>query len=208
MARYIGARCKVCRRESVKLFLKGERCYTKCPIDKTDTGKKGYIRSGPKKSEYAKRLREKQRAKKYSGILERQFRRYFHQAERMKGLTGENLLQLIEMRLDNIIRRMGFASSQQMARQLVRHGHVKINDKCVNIPSCAVQPGDVISLSDAYKNNEMLKKTGEEISKKLQIPSWLEVQPDKLQGKILKHPSREEMAIPVEEQLIVELYSK
>lgn len=211
MARYTGAVCKLCRREQVKLFIKGERCYIKCPIDKKEaeakTKRRGFkpIR---KMSEYAKRLREKQKAKRYIGVLEKQFRKYFKKSAKMKGLTGENLLRILEMRLDNVVRRLGFAPSQPSSRQMINHGHVLVNDKRVDIPSYHAQPGDTISVTSSMYENVMVKKSIEESSKRGLLPSWLELDAERVKGKVLKIPSREEIAIPVEEQLIVELYSK
>lgn len=210
MARYTGPVCKLCKRENMKLLLKGERCFTKCPIDKKEASQKRTFRrpGGRKKSEYSKRLREKQRAKRYAGILERQFRKYFAKSEKMKGLTGENLLLLIEIRLDSVVRRMGLASSQSSARQLIKHGHILVNDRCVDIPSFSVQPGDTVNMSEKMKSKDTIKKSFEENIKRIKIPSWLEVHQDQLMGKVLKLPSRDEMSVPVDEQLIVELYSK
>lgn len=209
MARYSGPVCKLCRRENVKLLLKGERCLNKCPIDKKkDVKKTGSRRYSKKISEYGRRLREKQRAKLYAGMLERQFRKYFRKAETMKGLTGENLLLLIEMRLDNIVRRLGFASSLSSARQLVCHGHVLVNGRRVDIPSYQVRPGDTISLMESMHENIMFKQSIENMTKRKNIPLWLELHAGEAKGKVLKYPAREEMSVPVEEQLIVELYSK
>ena len=210
MARYIGPACKICRKENVKLLLKGERCLTKCPVDKKKEVKgKGFRRPPMRKmSEYGKRLREKQRAKRYAGMLEKQFKIFFKRAETMKGLTGENLLLLIELRLDTVVRRLGFSASQKSARQIVCHGHVLVNGKKVDIPSYEVKPGDTVSLSDSMRENILCKKSMEDIVKRQGIPSWLELNAAEVSGKVIKYPSREEMSTPVEEQLIVELYSK
>jgi len=208
MARYTGALCRLCRRESEKLFLKGDRCFTdKCAVErrKYPPGQHGQRRR--KLSDYAIQLREKQKAKEIYNILERQFKRYFHIAERMKGMTGENLLQLLERRLDNVVYRLGFASNRRQARQLVTHGHFTVNDRRVNIPSYLVRPGDVISPKKSSKKLDVIQ---ESISKAEHrgFPSWLEIDVENLRGKVLHLPSREEMALPIQEQLIVELYSK
>jgi small subunit ribosomal protein S4 len=228
VARYTGPVCKLCRREGVKLFLKGERCFTKCPIDKEHAavppGQHGRRRGG-KPTEYAKRLREKQKARRYTGVLERQFRRYFSVASHQAGNTGENLLRLLETRLDNVVRRLGFAASLASARQLVRHGHVRVNGRGVDIPSSSVKPGDQVSLDPGLRANLFVKHA---LEKSLQrgVPSWLELEgglaesvkrtSDKpaleenvvLSGRVKAWPAREEMSFPVNEQFIVELYSK
>jgi small subunit ribosomal protein S4 len=188
--------------------LKGDRCVTKCPLDKKDTKQRGKMQIGSKQSEYAKRMREKQRAKIYTGMFERQFRKYFLTSVAMKGLTGENLLRLLEMRLDNVVRRLGFVSSQRFARQFVRHGHIAVNNRRVDIPSYTVSPGDVISVVESMRGNILVKQSLEKTAKHAALPSWLELNASNAQGKILKYPSREEMSIPVNEQFIVELYSK
>lgn len=217
----------MCRREGVKLFLKGDRCYSKCPIDKERSavppGQHGRRRAA-KPTEYAKRLREKQKARRYSGVLERQFERYFKVASHAKGNTGENLLRLLETRLDNVVRRMGFATSPAAARQLVMHSHVKVNGTRVNISSFQVKPGDQIVLDDALRANAFVKRSLERAVQR-GLPSWLELDASlpeivkkshdapslegvTLGGKMKIWPAREEMSIPVSEQLIVELYSK
>jgi small subunit ribosomal protein S4 len=161
-----------------------------------------------KRSEYGKRLREKQRAKRYSGVLERQFRRYFRQAEPMKGLTGENLLMLLETRLDTVVRRLGFAPSQSSARQAVLHRHVTVNGRIVNIPSFNVQANDAVALQPKFRENALVKKTLEDVVKRGTIPGWLQLNAGEYTGTVLRMPSRQEISIPVQEQLIVELYSK
>jgi small subunit ribosomal protein S4 len=227
VARYIGPVCKLCRREGVKLFLKGERCFTKCPIDREHAalppGQHAKRRAN-KPTEYAKRLREKQKARRISGVLESQFQRYFSVASHAKGNTGENLLRLLETRLDNIVRRLGFASSLAAARQLVRHGHVQLNGHKVDIPSHQVSPNDRVSLSDDMRVNLFVKKSLEKAVQR-GLPAWLEWEGDlpaavkrssennnlegvTLAGKVRVWPSREEMSFPVNEQFIVELYSK
>ncbi|MBI4397348.1 MAG: 30S ribosomal protein S4 [Elusimicrobia bacterium] len=228
MARYIGPVCKVCRREGVKLFLKGERCYAKCPIDKEGAavppGQHARRRAG-KPTEYGKRLREKQKARRISGVLERQFRRYFSVASHQKGNTGENLLRLLETRLDNIVRRMGFATSLSAARQLVMHAHVSVNGKRVDIPSYSVKPGDHVALEGSLNANSFVKHSLEQAVQRGGVPGWLEWEADlaevvkrsadkpslegvALAGTMKSWPSREEMSYPVNEQFIVELYSK
>jgi small subunit ribosomal protein S4 len=188
-------------------MLKGEKCTTKCTLDKRQTQPgqpKKRIRSKP--SEYHKRLREKQRAKIYAGLMERQFRRYFANAEKTKGLTGMNLLMQIETRLDTVVRLAGFATSLRTARQMVKHGHVMVNGKTVSIPSCHVETGDTIVLKDYMKQNAGIIKSLELASGK--APAWLEVKAAEYSAKVLKMPSRQEITTPVNEQLIVELYSK
>ena len=208
MARYRGPVCRLCRREGVKLFLKGDRCYTdKCAMERRPypPGQHGQMRR--KKTEYALLLREKQKLKRIYGVLEKQFRRYFEEAERQKGVTGENLLILLERRLDNVIYRMGFANSRNQARQLVRHGHVLVNGKKVDIPSYLVDVGDEIAIREKSREIPFIKEAMESVSRR-GIPSWLEVDPDNFKGKVKALPTREEIAIPVQEQLIVEFYSK
>ena len=208
MARYRGPVCRLCRREGVKLFLKGDRCYTdKCAMERRPypPGQHGQMRR--KKTEYALLLREKQKLKRIYGVLEKQFRRYFEEAERQKGVTGENLLILLERRLDNVIYRMGFANSRNQARQLVRHGHVLVNGKKVDIPSYLVDVGDEIAIREKSREIPFIKEAMESVSRR-GIPSWLEVDPDNFKGKVKALTTREEIAIPVQEQLIDEFYSK
>jgi len=208
LARYRGSVCKLCRRERVKLFLKGERCFTpKCAIEKrgSASGEHGEVRE--RLSKYGTQLREKQKARRISGIMERQFRKYFKIAERRKGLPGETLLRLLECRLDNIVFRLGFASSRNQARQLVRHRHIMVNGRCVNIPSYQVKVGDRIYLDEKSKELEIVK-VAQEKAKERGIPAWIEFDQATNTGTILELPKREEISIPVQEQLIVELYSK
>ena len=208
MARYRGSVCKLCRREKIKMFLKGERCFSpKCPIERqaSVSGKRGEVRE--RLSKYGVQLREKQRARLMSGILEKQFRKYFETAERKKGLPGENLLRLLECRLDNIVFRLGFASSRNQARQLVRHRHVRVKGRCVDIPSYQVKIGDKISLDEKSKQLETVK-AAQEKAKERGFPAWIEFDQSTNTGKILELPRREEISIPVQEQLIVELFSK
>ncbi|MDZ4655771.1 MAG: 30S ribosomal protein S4 [Coriobacteriia bacterium] len=208
MARYTGADCRQCRREGIKLFLKGDRCYTdKCGIERRPypPGQAGKKR--PRDSEYRGQLREKQKAKRIYGTLEKQFRNYYKLATRMPGITGENLLRLLESRLDNVVYRLGFAASRDEARQMVRHGHFLVEGRRVDIPSFRVRPGQVVAVAEKSKDLTVLKAAMIS-SSKIEIPGWLEVDVEKLTGKILSLPTREQIDAPVREQLIVELYSK
>ena len=208
MARYTEAVCRLCRREGIKLFLKGERCFgDKCGIEKRHyaPGQHGQGRSKP--SEYALQLREKQKAKRSYGILEKQFKNYFDKAEKSKGITGENLLRMLECRLDNVVYLMGFAHSASQARQLVRHNHFSVNGKKVNIPSCLVNVGDVIEVKTKSQSIEPIKTALERAEQK-GIPQWLEVDKKEFKGTIVSFPTREDITKPLQEQLIVELYSK
>lgn len=208
MARYTGPVCRLCRREGVKLFLKGDRCYSgKCAMEKRSyaPGQHGQRRS--KQSEYGMQLREKQKARRIYGVLEGQFETYFDEAERKKGVTGENLLVLLETRFDNVAYRAGFASSRNQARQFVRHNHFTLNGKKANIPSMELKVGDVIQLKDASKSSALIKELADNFGSK-NPPAWLELDVDNLSAKVVRMPSREEIDIPVEEQMIVELYSK
>ncbi len=208
MARYIGSQCRLCRRENLKLFLKGDRCYSdKCAIDRRPyaPGEHGKLRR--EFSEYGNQLREKQKVKRMYGVLEHQFRNYFKKAERKKGITGENLLILLERRLDNVIYRLGFASSRNEARQLVRHSHFLVNDRNVNIPSYLIKPGDVIQLRDNSKKISRISEALESAARR-GTPQWLELDKANLRGTVKGLPSREDLTMPIQEQLIVELYSK
>jgi small subunit ribosomal protein S4 len=208
VARYRGPVCKLCRREKIKLFLKGERCFTpKCAIERWGSPSGEHREVRERLSKYGMQLREKQKARRISGILEKQFRKYFKIAERKKGLTGENLLRLLECRLDNIVFRLGFTSSINQARQLVRHRHIRVNGRCVNIPSYQVKVGDRISLDEKSKDLEIVKVAREK-AKERGIPPWIEFDQSTNTGTILELPKREEISIPVQEKLIVELYSK
>ena len=210
MARYTGPVCRLCRREQLKLFLKGDRCFTdKCAIDARGTppGQHGSGRRRSKQSEYGIQLREKQKVKRLYGILEKQFRLIYAKAARQKGKAGENLLVLLERRLDNIVYRMGFSRSLAEARQLVKHSHVRLNGKKCNIPSALVKIEDVISIREKSKNVAFIKESCDFASRK-GIPGWLSVDQDKFSGKVVAFPKREEIAIPIQEQLIVELYSR
>jgi small subunit ribosomal protein S4 len=227
LARYLGPVCKLCRREGTKLFLKGERCYSKCPIDKptgpVPPGQHGRRRT--KTTEYAKRLREKQKTKRIARLLERPFYSYFERATQEPGKTGEALLRFLEIRLDNVVRRLGFASSMDSARQLVGHGHVYVNGKRVNVPSYETKIGDVVSLSDKQKGRAQIQRALS-VQIQRQVPGWLELNGAvvdalgrskdlpvdlgavKVEGTVKLMPTREEMSYPVNEQYIVELYSK
>jgi small subunit ribosomal protein S4 len=209
MARYIGPVCRLCRREGMKLFLKGERCYTeKCAIEKRNfpPGQHGKTRKS-KMQGYGIQLREKQKVKRIYGVLEDQFRRYFEQAERTRGITGETLLQLLERRLDNVAYRAGFATSRPAARQLVRHGHFTVNGRKVDIPSFSVKPGDIIAVRQSSKQAPAIVHALEEV-KGRGVPEWLQYDQAALSAKIGSIPTREQINLPVQEQLIVELYSK
>ena len=208
MARDTEAVCRMCRREGQKLFLKGDRCYTqKCAMEcrAYAPGMHGQNRS--KTSEYGQQLREKQKAKRYYGLLENQFRNYFELAERRPGQTGENLLAILESRLDNVVYRLGFAMSRAEARQLVSHGHFTVNGRKVNIPSYLVKPGMVISLKDSSKSLEKIKANVEANAFR-QPPKWLEYDANNMIAKVTAVPAREDIDLPIEEHLIVELYSK
>lgn len=206
MARYTEAVCRLCRREGIKLYLKGDKCYSdKCPVSRRAYAPGQHGQNKKKLSNYGLQLREKQKAKRIYGVLETQFREYYEKADRMKGITGENLLRLLEKRLDNVIFRLGFASSRSEARQLVRHGHFTVNGKKVNIPSYQISVGDVIAVKETSRNSEKFKMLAE-VAKT--TPQWLETDMDKLEGKVVAEPKREDIDIPVQETLIVELYSK
>ena len=209
MARYTGPVCRLCRREDMKLFLKGERCYTdKCGYERRSypPGQHGQSRR-KKRSDYGEQLREKQKVKRLYGIAERQFRGYFFKATRMKGVAGENLIQLLERRLDNVVYRMGFASDHAEARQLVRHGHFSINGKKVNIPSYLVRPRDVVQVRESSKT---IARIGEALAAvdRRGVPQWIELDKDGMRGGIKQLPAREDVTLPIREQLIIELYSK
>ena len=209
MARYIGPVCRLCRREAMKLFLKGERCYTeKCAIEKRNfpPGQHGKTRKA-KLAGYGLQLREKQKVKRIYGVLEDQFRGYFEAAERARGITGVTLLQLLERRLDNVIYRLGLATSRPQARQLVRHGHFLINGKKVDIPSYAVKMGDEVRVREASAKSAVVAHAIDEV-KGRGVPEWLQVDAASTLGRVLSIPTREQINLPVQEQLIVELYSK
>lgn len=209
MSRYTGPVCRLCRAEGTKLFLKGDRCFTeKCSIARRETkpGKSASSRRG-KISEYGLRLREKQKLRRYYGMNEAQFRKCFDNANRMSGQTGHNFLQLLEQRLDNVVYRLGFASSRSQARQLVRHGHLLVNGNKVNIPSFKVKEGQTVSIPEKSSNIPYVKENMEVASSRT-IPEWLEVNPEKMEGKVLSQPTREQIDVPVNEQLVVEFYAR
>ncbi len=200
--------CRICRREGMKLFLKGTRCETeKCAFERRGYAPGQHGQKRRKDTEYGLQLREKQKVKRIYGLLERQFRRYFSIASRKKGVTGETLLQLLEQRLDNTVYRMGFAESRRQARQVVRHGMILVNGKKVDIPSFTLKAGDKIAILDRFKENVGLKRSLETLQKR-GVPEWLEVDTGILSGTFKKVPTKDEIALPVQEQLIVELYSK
>lgn len=208
MARYTGAKCKLCRREGEKLFLKGDRCYTdKCAFERRPTppGQHGRMRRKP--TEYSIQLREKQKVRRMYGVLEGQFRNYFKHAESKKGITGTNLLMLLEKRLDNVAYRMGFANSRNQARQLVQHGHFILNGHKVTIPSLHIKEGDVITVCEGSKTSLVIKEAQEVVARR-GVPAWLEVDATALKGTIKALPVRDDITFPMNEQLIVELYSK
>ena len=210
MARYIGPVCRLCRRDGMKLFLKGERCHTdKCAIEKRNfaPGQHGKDRR-PKLVGYGLQLREKQKGRRYYGLLEGQFRNLFEKASKMKGITGDNLLNMLERRLDSAIYRMGLGTSRAQARQIVRHGHIQVNGRKVNIPSYQVRPNDVIEVREKSKNNPTIL-AARDATAHAPSPNWLEVDRDALRGRVLAQPKREDLVqIQLNEQLIVELYSK
>jgi small subunit ribosomal protein S4 len=209
MARYTGPVCKICRREGLKLFLKGDRCFSpKCAVEKRPFPPGMHTQQRRRKqSEFGIQLREKQKAKFLYGVLERQFRRHFEEAERRPGSTGENLLRILEMRLDNVVYRLGFANSRAQARQLVNHGHITVNGHKLDIPSAEVKIGDVIGVSPTKRTNEYFKMLSEDI-KRREVPAWLSLNPENLTGRVLSAPTRPEIDANVQEQLIVEYYSR
>ncbi len=208
MARYTGPACKLCRREGVKLFLKGERCTTgKCALDRRHSAPGQHGAANKKVREYGMHLREKQKTRRYYGVLEKQFVNLYEEAERFEGMTGENLLRLLECRLDNVVYRMGMAESHKEARQLVRHGHFTVNGKKVDIPSYTVKAGDVVALANGSRSSEKFKGLIEGLEK-VTFPKWLEVNKEAVSAKVLSLPAREEIDVDFNEQLIVEFYSK
>lgn len=208
MSRYKDAQCRVCRREGCKLFLKGERCYSdKCSISRRNYAPGDHGQKNTKLSEYGTQLREKQKTRSYYGVGEKQFRKYFAMASNKKGITGENLLQILESRLDNVVYRLGYGVSRAEARQMVNHGQFEVNGKKVNIPSYLVKAGDVITVREIKKDNSTIKANAEANSVR-PVPVWLEKDNEKLSGKVIRLAAREDIDIPIEEHLIVELYSK
>ena len=206
MARYTGPSCRLCRREGQKLFLKGERCYSeKCALEKRAYAPGQHGQNRKKNSNYGLQLREKQKAKRFYGLQETQFRNYFDKAAAKKGMTGANLLIMLETRLDNAVFRMGFASSRKEARQLVTHGHFTVNGKKADIPSMAIKAGDVIAVKEKSASSPKFKEIKEMT---ISTPAWISIDTNKLEGKVLSMPTRDMIDTPVEETLIVELYSK
>lgn len=208
MARYTDPVCRLCRREGMKLFLKGDRCFKdKCAIERRNYAPGQHGRRRSKVLGYGIQLREKQKVKRIYGLLESQFRLYFQRAEQRQGITGENLLRQLEMRLDNVVYSLGFAASRAQARQLVRHGHIEVNGKKTNIPSYQVRKGDTIQVREKSRKNEQIRQAVETASGR-GIPAWLQMNPDQFLGSVTDVPKREDIRLPIQEQLIVELYSK
>jgi small subunit ribosomal protein S4 len=208
MARYTGALCRLCRREGEKLFLKGSRCYTdKCAVEKRKYAPGQHGQSRGKLSDYGIQLREKQKVRRIYGVMENQFRIYFKKASRMKGVTGEALLQLLERRLDNVVYRMGFSTNRREARQLVKHRHFLVNGRTVDIPSYLLRPGDIVEVREASRQLQAISDSLSMAAHK-GVPEWIELDMQNMKGKFVRIPSREEIQLPVQEQLIVELYSK
>jgi small subunit ribosomal protein S4 len=208
VARYTGAVCRLCRREGLKLFLKGERCYTdKCAIERRNYPPGEHGQGRPKFSEYSVQLREKQKLRRMYGVLEGQFRRYFQMADRARGVTGETLLQLLERRLDNIVYRIGFATSRSEARQLVRHGHFRVNGRKVNVPSYLVRAGDTVSVRERSQKVTRIQEALE-LAQRRGVPDWLEVSSEAFSGRVKALPVRSDLTMPNNEKLVVELYSK
>ncbi|MCP4661965.1 MAG: 30S ribosomal protein S4 [bacterium] len=209
MARYTGSVCRLCRRERMKLFLKGDRCFKeKCAMERRayPPGQHGQ-RRGRRTLGYGLQLREKQKVKRIYGVLEQQFRNYFKKADRKKGITGENLLSMLERRLDNVAYNLGFGASRAQARQLVRHGHIEVNGRKVTIPSAQVKVHEVVSVKAGSRKNEFIRASVE-TARGRGVPDWLELDPENFTGKVLNLPTREDIKIPIQEQLIVELYSR
>jgi small subunit ribosomal protein S4 len=208
VARYRGSVCRLCRREELKLYLKGDRCYSdKCSIERRSYPPGQHIHRRIKRSDYGIQLREKQKVKRIYGLMERQFRNYFKKAERQKGITGTNLLILLERRIDNMVFRMGFANSRNESRQLVRHGHFQVNGRKVNIPSYLVKPGDVIKLRERSWKNTAINEALDSVVRR-GVPNWLQLEKEQFNGRVLALPTREDLTMPIQEQFIVELYSK
>jgi small subunit ribosomal protein S4 len=208
VARYRGAVCRLCRREGMKLFLKGDRCYTdRCAIERRNYAPGQHGRARSKFSDYGNQLREKQRVKRIYGVLEKQCRRYFEKAARQRGATGENFLMLLERRLDNVIFRLGFVTSRNEARQLIRHRHFRVNGKVVDIPSYILNPSDTIEPKEKSKSMARIVESLEAVERR-GVPRWLELDKQQLKGKLSELPAREEITIPIQEQLIVELLSR
>ncbi len=208
MARYIGPVCKLCRRENMKLYLKGDRCYSdKCSYDRRPYPPGQHGQGRIKFSEYGVRLREKQKVRRMYGMLEKQYRRYFSLAERQRGVTGETLLQLLERRIDNVAYRMGFGATRAEARQLVRHNHVEVNGNRVNVPSYLIKPGDVVTIRERSRKIKRIQEAMETIERR-GTPAWIEVDPREFKGIVKSIPTREDVSAQIQEQLIVEFYSR
>jgi len=210
MARYTGPVCRLCRRQGMKLFLKGERCFTpKCAVERRPTppGAAPSDRRRRKESEFSLQLKEKQKARHIYGVLERQFHKHFVVAEHQPGVTGENLLRVLEMRLDNVVYRLGFADSRRQSRQLVLHGHITLNGRRTNIASAQVKPGDTVAVHAASRNNEYFKTVSETLTRKT-VPRWLELDTAAMSGKISEKPMRQDIDINLNEALVVEYYSR
>ena len=206
MARYTGPACRLCRREGTKLFLKGDRCTSgKCALDRRSTVPGQHGAANKKVREYGRQLREKQKTRRYYGVLEKQFYNYYEEADRTEGMTGENLICLLERRLDNVVYRMGFAESRREARQFVLHGHITINGKKADIPSMLVKAGDVVAIKESSRSSSKFKGF---LEKSSVVPKWLDVDKDNYTAKVVALPAREDVEFPFEEQLIVELYTK
>ena len=207
MAKYTDSACRLCRREGAKLFLKGERCYSpKCAMMRFPAAPGQHGAARKKVSEYGLQLREKQKTKRMYGLLEKQFRKTYHTAAKMKGQTGDNLLSLLERRLDNTVYRLGLGASRAQARQLVNHGHITVNGSVVDIPSYTIQAGDVIAVKESKKNKTYFKSLSE--TKKLNLPKWLEYNEEKMEGKVIALPEKDDLEVTIAENMIVELYSK
>ncbi|HEX9986660.1 MAG TPA: 30S ribosomal protein S4 [Thermoanaerobaculia bacterium] len=208
MARYTDPVCRLCRREGMKLFLKGDRCFKdKCSIERRNYAPGQHGRRRSKVLGYGLQLREKQKVKRIYGILEKQFRLYFQRAERKTGITGENLLRQLELRLDNAVYSLGFASSRPQSRQLVRHGHIEVNGKKINIPSYQLRKGDVVQVREKSRKNDQIRQSVETAAGR-GVPTWLELNAEQFRGTVTDVPKREDIRLPIQEQLIVELYSK
>lgn len=208
MARYIGPDCRQCRREGVKLYLKGDRCYSnKCAIDRRSYAPGQHGQGRKKQSEYGTQLREKQKLRRIYGVLERQFELYFDKAERKSGITGENLLQILESRLDNIVYRLGFSTSRTQARQLVKHGHFNVNGHRVDIPSYLCRPGDIVEVREKSRSTDLFKEMASAASARGTL-TWLDVDYEAMRGRVVALPKREQIDVPVQEHMIVELYSR
>jgi small subunit ribosomal protein S4 len=208
LARYTGPSCRLCRRENLKLFLKGERCYTdKCAFERRQYPPGQHGQGRIKFSSYGEQLREKQKVKRVYGLLEKQFRLTFNRAARKRGVTGDNLIAILESRFDNMVYRLGFAASRNDARQLIRHGHFTVNGTKVNIPSSILKPGDVVQPREKSTKIEKIKESVE-TAKQRGVPAWLEIDVEKFEGKVVALPKRDEITMPMNEQLIVELYSR